>query len=105
MRSISRGSKKDPDKYDDPLEMKEVSSGGTTLPPTAGVVLTGLNEEEDAARYVAIEFNTDLKFCPNCEGIYDRETLPSKEFMWCPYCGDNLRPVGTAPRRRKFDQR
>lgn len=64
--------------------------------------MTGLSDEDDAARYLALRFNPDLRFCPNCETVVDTSKV---DRPWCIYCGDNLQPMGTKPRLRKFDMR
>lgn len=101
MRSTSRGSK-DPERYEDPLGMDEIAVDGdqiTRVTPAVPVVVTGLSDEEDAARYVAKEFDKNLRFCANCEAYYDIEHM---KYYWCPYCGGNLAPVGTKANKRKF---
>lgn len=92
--------KPETEKYDDPLGLDDNTLPEQTL-PLAPVVLTGISEEEDAHRHVGLRLNPALMFCPNCEGYYDVEGFKN----WCPYCGDTLRPVGAAPRSRKFSMR
>lgn len=85
--------------------MDEVAVDGdqtTRLPPTGPVVITGLSDEDDAARYFAREFDKSLRFCANCETYYDATEM---KFQWCPYCGSTLAPVGTKANRRKFGPR
>jgi hypothetical protein len=55
---------------------------------------TGLSDEEDAHRHLAIRFNA--MFCTNCEAYYDAD----HEF--CNACSMRLRPVGTPPMKRKI---
>lgn len=62
--------------------------------PIADPVPTGLNDEDDARRLLAIKFNS--RFCPNCETYYDEGVG-----AFCPACFDTLLAVGSPPRRRK----
>lgn len=94
----------DPEKYDDPLEIDEILPGGKPIYAPQVAIVTGLSDEEDARRHVALRFNGSIKFCPNCETYTERDgDLPSAQnnYHWCDYCGDNLREVGTTPRTRK----
>lgn len=52
-------------------------------------VPTGLSEEDDAARLIALEFNSSLLYCPNCEVSYENDR--------CPRCLSRLQPQGTPP--------
>lgn len=58
---------------------------------------TGLSEEDDAARLLAIHFNS--RFCIHCETYNGPECG-----RFCPTCFFELRPVGTHPvhRKRKY---
>lgn len=58
-------------------------------------IVTGLSDEEDAQRLLAMRFNEDLLFCTNCEVSYD------KTYWVCPRCDITLSPMGTPPHRRK----
>lgn len=71
------------------------------VPPTVPLP-TGLSNEEDAQRHLDLRFNPLLKYCPNCE-----TPVASGEMIygpWCAYCGDALRDMGTAPRKKKLPQ-
>lgn len=58
-------------------------------------IVTGLSEEEDAQRHLALRFNENLVFCTNCEVTYELAG-------WgCVRCGQILAPKGTPPKRRK----
>lgn len=58
-------------------------------------VITGLSEEEDAQRHLAVRFNPDLRVCVNCEIMVDVQV------GFCPRCLFSLAPIGTSPLRRK----
>lgn len=69
-------------------------------------IITGLSEEEDAARYISLRFNPTLLSCPNCEVVIDHGLEHLKQeaavvIVFCPRCNGKLAPVGTPPRRRK----
>lgn len=87
--------------YNDPLGLNECSA---VLPndhpdPPPLPVPTGLTDEEDAARYMALRFNPDAGFCPNCEGVYESQPYD----RYCPICIEPLQPLSEMkPRRRKF---
>lgn len=81
-------------KHDD-LSDLFCTAAKVVIPPVP--VPTGLSEEEDAQRYLALRFNPDLKFCPNCEVVVDGNLTG----FYCHTCTDTLQEVGTAPRRKK----
>lgn len=83
----------DPLGLDDPPLPKEAYA-------PAALTITGLSDEEDAARHLALRFNPDLRFCPNCETV-----MVPQPYNWCPYCGDHCREVGTKPRIKKVPAR
>lgn len=86
-------------KYDDPLGLDDPRPEKHSPEP---MMITGLSDEADASRHLAMRFNRDMMFCPNCEGLYD---ATKAQHDWCPYCGDLLKPIGTKARTRKFDMR
>lgn len=107
---MPRSKRTDPDRYADPLGLDDpLPEGKPGYAPSAALVVTGLSDEEDAARHLALRFNPAVKFCPNCETYVDQDKADpvnrDLHVHWCPYCGDNLREVGVAPRKRKFDAR
>ena len=61
----------------------------------ANTTVVGLSDEADAKRYLALKFNPHLRVCTNCEITYELEGR-------CPICSDQLMPIGTPPRRRKW---
>jgi len=94
-----------PDRYDDPLGLdRPAPKDDPICAPQVPAVVTGLSDEDDAARYLALRFNPDLRFCPNCE-TYHGAAREGMHDHWCSYCGDTLRPVGTRPRIKKVAQR
>lgn len=93
-----------PDHYDDPLGVDdEILPEGAPIYGPQVAIVTGLSDEEDARRHMALRFNGSIKFCPNCETFTTRDgdPAPQNNYHWCDYCGDNLREVGAAPRVRK----
>lgn len=60
-------------------------------------VVTGLSDEEDAQRHLALRFNPDLRFCPNCETVIDSKLTG----FYCPRCSETLQTVGSRARHRK----
>lgn len=100
---MARRKKPEIESYDDPLGLDNPLPDAAY--PPEPVVVTGLSDEEDAARHLALRFNRDLRFCPNCEAIVDVTKMKDPHHHWCSYCGDTLRPLGTKPRIRKFDAR
>lgn len=63
---------------------------------------TGLSEEEDAQRHMALRFNPELVWCANCEVSYDKPALyDPDDWHSCPRCGGYLTDDGRAPLRRK----
>jgi hypothetical protein len=72
-------------------------------------VPTGLTDEEDAQRYLRLQFDDTIGFCQNCEGTYTMERAvyedDTREIMAtsCPRCGqrDWLVRAGTKPLRKK----
>jgi hypothetical protein len=95
----------DPERYDDPLGLSEpLPEGAPAYAPAVPAVVTGLSDDEDARRYLALQFNQDLRFCTNCE-TYHGPHVENLHDWWCHYCGDNLRPVGTKPRTKKVPAR
>lgn len=100
----------EPTRYNNPLgldELDELLPEGRPVYAPQVAIVTGLSDEEDARRYMALRFNGDIWFCPNCETYCERSGDPDTQnnFYWCNYCGDSLRAVGTKPRKRKFDAR
>lgn len=91
------------DHYDDPLGLEAPPKVTATVTPPTIPVPTGLTDEEDAARYMALRFNPNARVCLNCEGIYDQLLPSGDQIDHCPRCDDWLQPVGTPPRRRKFN--
>lgn len=92
------------DHYDDPLGLEAPPKVTATVTPPTLPVPTGLTDEEDAARYMALRFNPNAMVCPNCEGIYDSSDYDSSDHIdHCPRCDERLQPLGTPPRRRKFN--
>ena len=63
---------------------------------------TGLSDEEDAARHLALRFNRDLVYCPNCEWAMDKADAANDIDLNCPRCWCIVGPVGTKPYRRKL---
>jgi hypothetical protein len=112
--AISMINKKAQNQYDDPLllnspegvqiaEGAHIAEYGTT--PVVPIP-TGLSDEEDAHRQLALQFG-DVLFCRNCEHYYERATaLPDGgkhvQIAHCPYCADLMFPVGTKPREKKY---
>lgn len=94
----------EPTRYDDPLGIDEILPEGNPSYAPQAAIPTGLSDEEDARRHMALRFHPDMRFCPNCETYTIRTGEPSKEnnYHWCHYCGDNLREVGSPPRKKKF---
>lgn len=84
----------------EPINLDEAFCRGAAaeerITPTP--IPTGLNNEEDAARHLALRFNKSLLFCGNCEVTYD---IDQERQPWCPYCGDFWREVGSYARRKK----
>lgn len=70
----------------------------TPPPPNAGLVLTGLSEEEDAARIITRSFNPHLFYCQNCEVHYECFTEFDDN---CNRCGTPLADKNASPLRRK----
>lgn len=72
-------------------------------------IVTGLSDEEDVGRHLALRFSPTLLFCPNCEIVVDHECdwLLQPEvatvIFFCPRCNARLAPMGTppTPTRRK----
>lgn len=60
-------------------------------------IVTGLSDEEDAARHLALRFNTNLKFCANCEVYYELKATGA----YCRVCWMPLGEVGTSPSKLK----
>lgn len=80
-----------PDHYDDPMGLDDPAP-----PPPVEITatVTGLSEEEDAARHIALRFNTNLRTCVNCEQVYE-------SIFFCPRCEFKTMPLGSAPWRKK----
>jgi hypothetical protein len=90
--------------YSDPLGLDDpLPDDDPICAPQAPLVITGLSDEEDAGRHLALRFNPELRFCPNCETFHG-PPVKGKHDHWCSYCGDNLRPMGTKPRTKKIPQ-
>lgn len=77
----------------DPLSLSEAAEKVTSAEP----VPTGLADEEDAGRYLALRLNPDLLFCTNCEVHYERRAVEVLAFTehpggrtgfrhYCPRC-------------------
>jgi len=76
------------------LAVEEVTSVAPPVPAP-----TGLSDEEDALRHMALRFNQTIEWCNNCECAYDTHT-DSGLLQACPRCDDWLDKANN-PRRRK----
>src|ERR1700678_396752 len=76
---------------------------------------TGLDEQEDAHRHMAVRFNPHLLFCPNCEVLYeaalkgrmnDNGLYVTPEgveiYLTCPSCDVHLTRPGSTPIRSRW---
>lgn len=71
----------------------------TDVPHRRGEIVpipTGLSDEDDAGRHLALQFDNEIWLCPNCEALWRNTTTHQ-----CPYCGINLGPKDMRPDRRK----
>ena len=87
----------------EPYDLDEEFDATAKINPPAhpaGLVITGLSDEEDAARYIAKQFNPKVKFCRRCEVEVEIAATQHGDAV-CPYCDRWLWPVGTPP----FDNR
>lgn len=80
------------DRYDDPLGLDDPAPA--PAPPAITATVTGLNEEEDAARIIALRFNDQLRFCGSCEADYEVEHGRQGDPYNCPRCGYWLNQPG-----------
>lgn len=91
--------------YRDPLGLDDVfdpmAAGGQLV--IAPLVVTGLSDEEDAARHLTLRFDRTIGFCRNCEGYYPCEMHGEIAMTtWCPACKEYfLTEPGTKPLKRK----
>lgn len=87
----------------DPLELEFTAAVSATeqsdLSKAIPLVITGLSDEEDARRQIALHLDQSVMFCTNCESYWDKS---GRDWHWCQYCGCNLREVGTPPTKRKI---
>jgi hypothetical protein len=97
------------DQYTDPLGLNEKTPSETSKTSKAfEPIPTGLDDQEDAHRYMAMRFNPNLLFCPNCElclehnlrGTFDSDMLyhtPTGDVlrMTCPSCDTWLDKPGS----------
>lgn len=67
--------------------------------PAEPVVVTGLSDEEDAARLLALHFQSDLYVCRNCEVHY--RCCTKFEDDNCPRCNMPLSSKGVPPLKAK----
>lgn len=82
-----------PDHYDDPLATGAMPDAAEAPEP----IPTGLSDEEDAQRHLALRFNHDLLFCINCEVHYERQVQVYPGEHRCPRCTLRLWRAGTPP--------
>lgn len=87
--------------YDDPLDLDNptVPKTQSSIPPLP-LTVTGLSDEDDARRHLALKLDPEILFCPNCETY-----MGQQPYRWCPQCWDTLQLVGTPPRRKKVNVR
>lgn len=83
-------------KADDPLGLVDAfyDDCERSPPEPPATAPTGLSEEEDAARHLALRFNPNMRICVNCEQIYDNIYI-------CQRCDLPLRPIGAKVLRYK----
>lgn len=79
----------EPDRYDDPLDLSNQVQPYTVPGEPIAPLPTGISDEEDAQRYIALQLNPALMFCTNCEVNYESDI--------CPRCLSQLQPPGTPP--------
>jgi hypothetical protein len=105
------------ERYTDPLGLNEIPTGvaGDSSNRKSELIPTGLDDQEDAHRYMAMRFNPNLLFCPNCElcfehnlkGTFDSDMLyraPNGEVLriTCPLCGTWLDKPGTPATKARW---
>lgn len=88
--------------YRDPLGLDDpVVEPGPTTTVQRPLTITGLSDEEDAARHMELHFDTSVRFCTNCE--FYVEVLTNAADALCPRCEMYLLwPAGTRPLHRKL---
>jgi uncharacterized C2H2 Zn-finger protein len=57
-------------RYDDPFGLDDPVEPEPTTPKPQALWPTGLDDQDDAHRYMAQRFDKDLLLCPNCELIF-----------------------------------
>lgn len=75
-----------------PINLDGLFDVPAQVTPRAEPIITGLSEEEDAQRHIAVRFNPDLLVCPNCEITFDTTQVGDI----CPRCQLTLYPLGTS---------
>ena len=85
-----------PQLYDDPLDLEpEEEEMEETLRPVP--LPTGLDDIDDAKRYLQLRFDETLCFCVSCETYFEQLS----DDVHCNDCGTLLQPPGTPPTKRK----
>lgn len=103
---MSSTSARSPDEpYDDPLGLDEplMDELERSDAPIEPLVATGLSDEDDAARNLALRFDPSAGFCRNCEGYYRCDVVDGVTMTtFCPRCaGFTLYVPGTPPLRAR----
>lgn len=88
--------KKQPDhSIDDPLGLLDPElSVGSFADPDPLPIPTGLSDEDDAGRWLALKFHAVM--CWNCESVYEPDVG-----TFCPRCHLHLLPVADAREKVK----